>query len=196
PSAANWCIGRNAPCTTPLPTPVRSTPAPPPTAPRSSRSTSMQGVPACACGCPPTGWRLWRTTCGTRPATGRTSPIDPLPPAARDARRPIADNGGMTDPNESGKDTAPPAKAPVSRLRTLWPFVRKHRALFAGWLFALAASSAATLSLPVAFKTMIDQGFAEGGGGAIDRAFMLLFAVAVALAIATAARFFFVSLLG
>jgi len=108
----------------------------------------------------------------------------------------MADNGGMTDPNESGKDTAPPAKAPVSRLRTLWPFVRKHRALFGGWLFALAASSAATLSLPVAFKTMIDQGFAEGGGGAIDRAFMLLFAVAVALAIATAARFFFVSLLG
>ena len=108
----------------------------------------------------------------------------------------MADNGGMTDPIESGKDTAPPAKAPVSRLRTLWPFVRKHRALFAGWLLALAASSAATLSLPVAFKTMIDQGFAEGGGGAIDRAFMLLFAVAVALAIATAARFFFVSLLG
>ena len=108
----------------------------------------------------------------------------------------MADNGGMTDPNESGKDTAPPAKAPVSRLRTLWPFVRKHRALFGGWLLALAASSAATLSLPVAFKTMIDQGFAEGGGGAIDRAFMLLFAVAVALAIATAARFFFVSLLG
>ncbi|WP_078757533.1 ABC transporter transmembrane domain-containing protein [Novilysobacter spongiicola] len=102
----------------------------------------------------------------------------------------------MTDPIESGKDTTPPAKAPVSRLRTLWPFVRKHRALFGGWLLALAASSAATLSLPVAFKTMIDQGFAEGGGGAIDRAFMLLFAVAVALAIATAARFFFVSLLG
>ncbi|SJZ82662.1 ATP-binding cassette, subfamily B [Lysobacter spongiicola DSM 21749] len=108
----------------------------------------------------------------------------------------MADNGGMTDPIESGKDTTPPAKAPVSRLRTLWPFVRKHRALFGGWLLALAASSAATLSLPVAFKTMIDQGFAEGGGGAIDRAFMLLFAVAVALAIATAARFFFVSLLG
>ncbi|MBU8976213.1 MULTISPECIES: ABC transporter transmembrane domain-containing protein [unclassified Lysobacter] len=88
------------------------------------------------------------------------------------------------------------AKAPIGSLRTLWPFVRRHRTLFIAWLFALAASSAATLSLPVAFRTMIDQGFAQGGGAAIDRAFLLLFAVAVALALATAARFFFVSLLG
>ena len=88
------------------------------------------------------------------------------------------------------------AKAPIGSLRTLWPFVRRHRALFAAWLVALAASSTATLSLPVAFRTMIDQGFAQGGGAAIDRAFLLLFAVAVALALATAARFFFVSLLG
>lgn len=88
------------------------------------------------------------------------------------------------------------AKAPIGSLRTLWPFVRRHRTLFIAWLVALAASSAATLSLPVAVRTMIDQGFAQGGGAAIDRAFLLLFAVAVALALATAARFFFVSLLG
>ncbi|MBW3551600.1 MAG: hypothetical protein KY442_12640, partial [Proteobacteria bacterium] len=94
----------------------------------------------------------------------------------------------------SSTDT--PAKAPIGRLRTLWPFVRRHRGLFAGWLVALAASSSATLSLPFAFRIMIDQGFAQGGGGAIDRAFVLLFAVALALAFATAARFFFVSLLG
>ncbi len=88
------------------------------------------------------------------------------------------------------------AKPAVSALKALWPFVRRHRGLFAGWLVALAFSSAATLSLPIAFKTMIDRGFAQGGGGAIDQAFLLLFAVAVALALATAARFFFVSLLG
>ncbi|MFD0738608.1 ABC transporter transmembrane domain-containing protein [Lysobacter koreensis] len=89
-----------------------------------------------------------------------------------------------------------PTKAPIGSLRTLWPFVRKHRGLLAAWLVALAASSTATLSLPLAFRTMIDQGFAQGGGGAIDRAFVLLFTVAVSLALATAARFFFVSLLG
>jgi ATP-binding cassette subfamily B protein len=87
-------------------------------------------------------------------------------------------------------------KAPIGHLRTLWPFVRKHRGLFFAWLLALACSSAATLSLPVAFRAMIDQGFTAGAGPAIDRVFLLLFAVAVVLALATAARFFFVSLLG
>ncbi|RPE77077.1 ABC transporter transmembrane domain-containing protein [Vulcaniibacterium tengchongense] len=90
----------------------------------------------------------------------------------------------------------PSPRAPLGSLRALWPFVRRHLGLFVAWLVALGASSAATLSLPVAFRTMIDQGFAGGGGTAIDRAFLLLFAVAVALALATAARFYFVSLLG
>jgi len=89
-----------------------------------------------------------------------------------------------------------PSKAPIGSLRTLWPFVRKHRGLFIAWLVALAASSTATLSLPVAFRTMIDQGFAAGAGAAIDRVFALLFLVALVLGLATAARFFFVSLLG
>ncbi|QDH70486.1 ABC transporter transmembrane domain-containing protein [Marilutibacter alkalisoli] len=89
----------------------------------------------------------------------------------------------------------PPAKAPIGHLRTLWPFVRRHRGLFFAWLAALAFSSAATLSLPLAFRTVIDQGFSTGGEG-IDRAFALLFVVALILAFATAARFFFVSVLG
>ena len=89
-----------------------------------------------------------------------------------------------------------PAKAPLGSLRALWPFVRRQRALFQAWLVALACSSAATLSLPIAFRTMIDSGFAQGGGRAIDHAFLLLFGVALALALATAARFYFVSLLG
>jgi len=79
-------------------------------------------------------------------------------------------------------------------LRTLRPFLARHGGLFAAWLVALALSSAATLSLPVAVRYMIDRGFA--GGSQINLAFGLLFAVAVCLALATAARFFFVSLLG
>lgn len=87
-------------------------------------------------------------------------------------------------------------KAPLGSLRALWPFVRRHKALFVGWLTALAVSSAASLSLPVAFRTMIDEGFKRGSAGDIDRAFLLLFGVALVLALGTAARFFFVSMLG
>jgi ATP-binding cassette subfamily B protein len=85
-------------------------------------------------------------------------------------------------------------KAPIGTLRALWPFVQAHRGLFVAWLLALACSSTATLSLPVAFRRMIDQGFSSGTN--IDRAFVFLFLVALALALATAARFYFVTLLG
>ena len=88
---------------------------------------------------------------------------------------------------------APPLRR-LGSLGTLWPFVRRHIGLFSAWLVALAVSSAATLSLPPAVKQMIDHGFTSNGD--INRAFALLFLVAVVLALATAARFFFVSLLG
>lgn len=95
-------------------------------------------------------------------------------------------------------DTAPAspssAKARLGTLRALWPFVRRHMGLFTAWLVALAVASAATLSFPVAFRRMIDDGFSNGSN--IDQVFLLVFAVVVVLAAASAARFFFVSLLG
>ncbi|MCR6662430.1 MAG: ABC transporter transmembrane domain-containing protein [Luteimonas sp.] len=99
------------------------------------------------------------------------------------------------DPHARADSTSPPEpKARIGSLRTLWPFVMRHKGLFVAWLLALAASSTATLSLPVAVRYMIDRGFTSGSN--IDAAFALLFLVTLALAFATAARFFFVSLLG
>ena len=88
----------------------------------------------------------------------------------------------------------PTPRPPLNSLRGLLPFLRPHRPLLLCWLVALALSSSATLMLPVAVKYMIDQGFVAGSS--VDRWFALLFAVAVLLALATAARFYFVSLLG
>ncbi|MDQ1119670.1 MULTISPECIES: ABC transporter transmembrane domain-containing protein [Pseudoxanthomonas] len=98
----------------------------------------------------------------------------------------------QTLPATGAPDARP--KARLGSLRALWPFVRAHMALFVSWLVALAVASGATLSLPYAFKQMIDQGFSSGAN--IDRAFLGLFGVAVVLALASAARFYFVSLLG
>ncbi|MDI1253756.1 ABC transporter transmembrane domain-containing protein [Thermomonas sp.] len=92
--------------------------------------------------------------------------------------------------------TPAPAKAPIGSLRALWPFVRRYRGLFIAWLLALSLSSSASLSLPFAFRIMIDEGFSSGSAGSIDRAFLLLFVVALVLALGTATRFFFVSILG
>ncbi|TAA35984.1 ATP-binding cassette domain-containing protein [Pseudoxanthomonas winnipegensis] len=98
----------------------------------------------------------------------------------------------QTLPATGAPDARP--KARLGSLRALWPFVRAHMGLFVSWLVALAVASGATLSLPYAFKQMIDQGFSSGAN--IDRAFLGLFGVAVVLALASAARFYFVSLLG
>ena len=112
----------------------------------------------------------------------------------------------MTSPVAGSTETAPLApdaladslaakpKARLGSLRALWPFVRKHNGLFIAWLIALVAASVATLSLPLAVKQIIDHGFSSGSN--VDRAFLSLFGVAVLLALASATRFYFVSLLG
>ena len=106
-----------------------------------------------------------------------------------------ADSAGTpARPAGIADDTGGGRMRKLGSLRTLWPFLARHRGLFSAWLLALAVSSTATLSLPVAVRHMIDNGF--GGGNQINQAFGLLFVVAVVLAMATAARFFFVSLLG
>ncbi len=90
---------------------------------------------------------------------------------------------------------AEPRKA-LASLRLLPSLVRPHLRLVAGWLGFLVLSSTATLSLPVAIRLMIDNGFGGGDPSAIDRWFVGLLGVAVVLAIATGARFYFVSVLG
>ncbi len=85
-------------------------------------------------------------------------------------------------------------KARIGTLRALWPYVMRQKVLLVAWLLALAASTSATLSLPIAVRRMIDEGFDSAGN--IDAAFAFLFLVTLALALATAARFFYVTLLG
>jgi ATP-binding cassette subfamily B protein len=89
----------------------------------------------------------------------------------------------------------PTSNAPLGSLRALWPLLNRHRLLLLGWLLALGATSAATLVLPMTSRVMIDQGFAAAGTQ-IDHAFLLVLCVTLALAIASAAHYFFISMLG
>ena len=81
-------------------------------------------------------------------------------------------------------------------LNLLAPYFRRYRGMLFGWMAFLGVSSLATLSLPIAVRVMIDHGFAHADPATVDRSFMGLFAVAVVLAIATAARYFCVTVLG
>ncbi|WP_297513397.1 ABC transporter transmembrane domain-containing protein [uncultured Caulobacter sp.] len=89
-----------------------------------------------------------------------------------------------------------PRRKDIRPLAHLLPFVAAHKAdgLAAG--FFLLFSTGATLGLTAAFKGVIDHGFAKGHAAAINSAFVGLGAVALVLAIATAARFFFITRLG
>ncbi|HEX8232873.1 MAG TPA: ABC transporter transmembrane domain-containing protein [Caulobacteraceae bacterium] len=82
-------------------------------------------------------------------------------------------------------------------LASLWPLVRRH------WSDALLSASflilstAATLSLTGAARVVVNRGFAsEGAAEQLNRSFLLLGAVALVLALATALRFYFVTKLG
>ncbi|HET7360215.1 MAG TPA: ABC transporter transmembrane domain-containing protein [Rhodanobacteraceae bacterium] len=102
----------------------------------------------------------------------------------------------MTDHPAAPADTRRDAAHRLSALRGLWPYLKPHRALAVGWLLFLAVSSTATLVLPIAIRHMIDQGFKGSDPAVINGTFIGLFAVALVMAIATAARYFCISLLG
>lgn len=90
-----------------------------------------------------------------------------------------------------------PARAPrVAPLFALLPFLRPYARRWALAFLALLTSAGATLALPVAFKYLIDRGFASGDRTHIDRYFIALFIVSLILAAATALRFYWVSWLG
>ena len=87
-------------------------------------------------------------------------------------------------------------------LRDLLPFLRPYRRQFLLAGIALLVAACATLTIPYAFRQMIDMGFSKIGDGAgrgienVNLTFLALFGVAVVLGVATAARFYMVSWLG
>lgn len=99
----------------------------------------------------------------------------------------------MADPDT----TTPQPKRKLSNLLVVWSFTRRYPVQIAVALVALTASSLATLWIPRTFKQIVDNGFRAGADTSeISVYFEGLLGVVLALAIATAVRFFFVSWLG
>ncbi len=95
-----------------------------------------------------------------------------------------------------------PKKSSLATLKGLLPFLKPYKREFLLAGIALLIAAGATLAIPYAFRQMIDLGFSDTGaaGGKsiqnVDFYFLALFGVASVLAVATAARFYLVSLLG
>ena len=81
-------------------------------------------------------------------------------------------------------------------LLRLWPFLWVYRRQLFAASVALLLAAAATLSLPVALRHMIDAGFSAERSEQIDQVFLALFAVAGLMAVATALRYYLVTWIG
>jgi ATP-binding cassette subfamily B protein len=86
--------------------------------------------------------------------------------------------------------------APLRALVPLLPYVARHKGRLAAALAALSAASAATLTVPLAVRRMIDHGFSESSAGLINSYFAAMIAVVLVLACASAARYYCVMTLG
>jgi ATP-binding cassette subfamily B protein len=83
----------------------------------------------------------------------------------------------------------------LGNLALVWRFTARYKGHVAGALLALCVAAGATLAIPNAFRLIIDRGFVASGGN-IDRWFQYLLLIVIVLALATAARYYFVSWLG
>ncbi|WP_295808155.1 ABC transporter transmembrane domain-containing protein [uncultured Nitratireductor sp.] len=81
-------------------------------------------------------------------------------------------------------------------LRRLLPYIGRYRGLALAALFFLVLAAMATLTLPLAVRRMIDNGFSESDSVFIANYFSMLIVVAAVLAAASAGRYFFVITLG
>jgi len=81
-------------------------------------------------------------------------------------------------------------------LRQLGPFLKPYRVAIAVATAALLCSSTASLLIPPALGRLVQNGFSQQLASQIDQYFLPLVGIALALAAATAIRFYFVTWLG
>ncbi len=84
----------------------------------------------------------------------------------------------------------------LTPLLYLMPFLKPYWLRWIWTFIALSIAATTALTLPVAFRYLIDSGFSSGQREHIDLYFIALFGLSVILAVATALRFYFVSWLG
>jgi len=96
-----------------------------------------------------------------------------------------------TQVTSEGKD-----RVGLKPLARLLPYVMRYKSHVIGALVFLSLAAVATLSLPLAVRSMIDNGFSKADSSFIDNYFYALFAIAALLAVSSSMRYYFVIWLG
>jgi ATP-binding cassette subfamily B protein len=108
-------------------------------------------------------------------------------------------------PNGRGREDLTPApraaadeppRASLRPLLGLKPYLLRHKGVLAAALGSLLVAAAATLTVPLAVRRMIDLGFSGIDPDLMDKYFLTLVGVGAILAVASAARFYCVNWLG
>ena len=100
-----------------------------------------------------------------------------------------------SQPDLSAAKASAEPRRKLGSLRMVWHHASRYPLQLIVAAIALWIAALATLAIPYQFKAMIDSGFIAGGGDVAPH-FRLFYAIVVALALATALRFYFVSWLG
>ena len=95
--------------------------------------------------------------------------------------------------NGGARSRSRPSLKPFAQLK---PYVTRHRAILFATLAALIFAALATLAVPLGVRRMIDNGFSGQNSGFVDKYFAMMIVVGLVLALASAARFYFVNWLG
>lgn len=117
----------------------------------------------------------------------------PLPATATDGR---PSEGAALASQIAEAVNKRPRRKDLRPLGHIFPFIVAHKANAFAALFFLLLSTASTLGLTVALRSVVDHGFVTGSSQALNRYFLIMVAVALALAAASALRYFFVTKLG
>ena len=108
---------------------------------------------------------------------------------------PTGKEAELPDVKAAGDETEKRRRSlkPLARLN---PYLMRYKAMAAGAAIFLTLAAVTTLSLPLAVRRVIDQGFVHSDTGLIDAYFVTLIGLAALLAIASAGRYYFVITLG
>ncbi len=132
-------------------------------------------------------------------------PLNPLRPVRRPRKstktlsrkipaRTIDDD--RSQPHEDKDEAQETRRVSLRPLLALKPYLLKYPGMIALAGVALVVSALAMLVVPLAVRRMIDLGFGSRDDLFIDRYFAMLVVIGLVLAIASAARFYFVNWLG